>query len=274
MKQITRNAGKNQFPSFSPDGSQIVFVSNRFSRITYDILIVDADGSNLKRVTKNMKGWNGRPSWSLDGSKILFDSAGGGNFEIMTIEPDGSNLTNLTNNEAKDFHPCWSPDNSKVAFVSLRDGNEDIFVMNADGSNQVNITNHEYSDMHPKWSPDGTRIAFVSDRDHQFEENVEKPDREVMGITPEYLEKAMKSKRKHDIFVMNADGSNPVNITNYPNNDLRPTWSPDGARIAFVSIRNGKRELFSVKPDGSDIRQITSNDAMEEYPSWGPMPSN
>ena len=141
--------------------------------------------------------------------------------------------------------------------------------MNADGSNQVNITNNEARDTMPAWSPDGTKIAFVSDRDHVAEEVVEQPKAEEVG-DPEYLAKAMKARKKHDIFVMNADGSNPVNLTKFPNNDFYPTWSPDGTRIAFISIREGKRELYSMAADGSDVIALTNNNSMDEEPSWSP----
>ncbi|MCE5250376.1 hypothetical protein LLG96_09165 [bacterium] len=267
--RLTANQGRNRFPAWSPDGSKIVFVSNRRIPQFYDILIMNSDGSNQTKIVDGF-GWNGHPSWSPDGTKIAYDTGIDKNLEIYVMNTDGSNRVNLTRNPDWDSMPCWSPDGSKIAFVSERDGNQEIYVMNADGSNQVNLTRNETGDSLPSWSPDGTKIAFVSDRDFVPVEDVKPPSRDEVILGDEYLEKAMKAKRKTDIFVMNADGSNPVNLTNYPNNDTKPTWSPDGSRIAFISIRNAKRELFTMAADGSDVQQLTKNEDMEEYPAWSP----
>ena len=70
-----------------------------------------------------------RPSWSPDGTKIVFYTWRDGNHEIYVMNADGSNLTNLTNNAAHDIHPSWSPDGTKIAFVTIRDGNYEIYVM-------------------------------------------------------------------------------------------------------------------------------------------------
>jgi len=269
IKQLTSNQGRNRFPSWSPDGSKIVFASTRRKRNTLDIFVMNADGTNTVILTQT-PGWNGHPVFSPDGSKIAFETAREKNFEIFIMNADGADPENLTKNQAHDSKPCWSPDGSKIIFVSNRDGNEEIYSMKADGSNPVNLTQNENRDTMPSWSPDGTKITFVSDRDHRAEEIVEPPSKEETQFGPEYLAKAMKSRRKHDIFVMNADGSNPVNITNYPHNDFRPTWSPDGKRISFVSIRGGKREIFTIAADGTDVFAVTDNEAMDEEPSWSP----
>lgn len=269
IKQLTSNQGRNRFPSWSPDGSKIVFASTRRRRNTLDIFVMNADGTNTVIITQ-IPGWNGHPVWSPDGSRIAFETARDKNFEIFIMNADGSDPVNLTNNQAHDSKPCWSPDGSKILFVSQRDGNQEIYVMNADGSNQVNLTQDGGRDTMPYWSPDGTKIAYVSDRDHKAEEIVEMPSKDEVRFGPEYLAKAMKARRKHDIFTMNADGSNQVNITNYPHNDFKPTWSPDGKRISFVSIRAGKREIFTMEADGSDVVAVTNNEAMDEEPSWSP----
>ena len=271
MKRLTHNMGKNRFPTWSPDGSKIAFNSNRNIRSFYEIFIMDADGGNTTKVP-SVPGWNGRMDWSPDSTRILFETGIKGNFDIFTISLDGTGIVNLSKNPSWDGMPNWSHDGTKIVFVSQRDGDNEIFVMNADGSNQVQLTHNKTKDITPAWSPDGTKIAFVSDRDHSFEVNVKPPSQDIEPGSPEFLERAMQSKKIHDIFVMNADGSNPVNITRYPNNDFKPTWSPDGSRIAFISIRDGKRELFSMNSDGTEVIPITNNDSMDENPDWGPLP--
>ncbi|MFC1573555.1 hypothetical protein ACFL30_00060 [Candidatus Latescibacterota bacterium] len=271
LKQLTRNMEKNRFPTWSPDGSKIIFSSSRNRKTSFEFFIMNADGSNHTRLPF-VKGWCGRPGWSPDGKKVLFDAGLKGNFEIFTMNLDGTDLVNISNNPSWDGMADWSPDGTKILFVSNRDVDHEIFVMNTDGTNVIKLTDNEYKDTTPSWSPDGTQIVFVSDRDHKFEVEVKPLSKDEDPGSPEFLERAMQSKRDHDIFVMNADGSNPVNITRYPNNDFKPTWSPDGTRIAFISIRDGKRELFSMNSDGSEVVPITNNDSMDEYPDWGPMP--
>jgi len=216
---ITNNPAIDFYPSWSPDGSQIAFVSQR-DNIGGEIYIMDADGSNQTRLTNNPTGGNESPSWSPDGSQIAFESFREGNSlrrsfykgpkpipEIYVMDADGSNQRNLTKqnkptNRGSDQFPSWSPDGSHIAFASSIDYNFEIYVMNADGSNQRNLTNQSGFDARPSWSPDGSQIAFQSLREGHPE-----------------------------IYVMNADGSNQRNLTN--NSPL--SWLFDLSQIAFVS---------------------------------------
>jgi len=91
----------------------------------------------------------------------------------------------------------------------------------------------------PDWSPDGKKIVFVSNRDDNLE-----------------------------IYVMNADGSNQVNLTNNYNNDFDPVWSPDGERIAFVSGRDRNNEIYVMNADGSEPRRLTDNTDDDVKPDW------
>ena len=93
----------------------------------------------------------------------------------------------------------------------------------------------------PSWSPDGTKISFVTDRDGNDE-----------------------------VYVMNADGSSPANLTNNPSSDFSSTWSADGSRIAFESQRTGDWDLYTVPAGGGAPIQITVNNADDEFPRWRP----
>jgi len=169
--------------------SKIAFTS--WSREIEDhsgIYIMDLDGKNITRLTK----YNGYgyycPSWSPDGTKIAFD-VWEKDRGIHTMNSDGSNQVNITNNTFWDSDPSWSPDGSRIVFASNRDGDWEIYTMNSDGSNQVNISNNHAIkwDGDPSWSPDGNKIVFSS-----YNNPRDNPD----------------------IFIMNADGSNKINLTN------------------------------------------------------------
>ncbi|MGZ4694127.1 MAG: TolB family protein, partial [Acidimicrobiales bacterium] len=109
----------------------------------------------LVAATVVLTGSGARAAFPGANGRIAFTSVRDGNFEIYTVEPDGSGLLRLTNNQADDEMPAWSPDGTRIAFVSNRDAsNEDIYTMNADGSGVVRITDDPSPDFDPAWSPD------------------------------------------------------------------------------------------------------------------------
>ena len=150
---------------------------------------------------------------------------------------------------------------AQIAFASDRDGHVhpmhgwptyEIYVMEVDGNNQRRLTNNRVHDKHPSWSPDGKRIAFVSDRDGHAN---------------------ARGWPTYEIYVMDADGGNPQNLTNDPNDDSVPSWSSDGKRIVFSSYRDGNREnaeIYVMDADGNNQQRLTDNDFYDTHPSWSP----
>lgn len=171
--------------------------------------------------------------------KIVFMSTRDGNYEIYTMNPDGSDQTRLTDNPASEMWPIWSPDRNRIAFQSNRDGNYEIYVMNANGSNQTRLTNNPSSDYNLAWSPYGNKITFHSQRDGNDE-----------------------------IYVINLDGTNTINLTNNPASDQYPDWSPDGSKIAFYSDRDGNDEIYVMNADGSGQTRLTDDSLIDANPSW------
>jgi Tol biopolymer transport system component len=196
-----------------------------------------------------------------DNGKIAFDSdRDGGDPDIWTMSPNGRNQINLTaNSEAEDTSPSWRPDGTKIAFMSDRETptnptppgfpgpDSEIFVMDADGSNLKQITFNALDDEIPGWSANGMRIVFQRDFD------------------------PVRGQTDYDIFTMRANGAHERNLTNSPGvEDIDPEWSPDGRRIAFISERDGDDEIYTMKPNGSGVRQLTFNDQPDRHPSWSP----
>ena len=143
------------------------------------------------------------------GERVLFVSKRDGNWEIYSMNADGSSIIRLTNHDADDSHPDSSPDGQRIAFISNRDGDFEIYAMNADGSDVTRLTNNAAADIQPAWSPDGRRIAFVSKR----------------------YDDRSDSLLATEIYVMNADGSDMIRIANADAWQSAPAWSPDGQRI-------------------------------------------
>jgi len=158
-------------------------------------------------------------------SKIVYYSHRDGNYEIYTMNADGSNQTRLTFNDAADSAPVWSPNGRQIAFDSDRDGNEEIYVMDTDGKNQRRLTHHPGVDAYPHWSPDGSQITFTSNRD---------------------------AKGGIEIYVMDADGGNVTQVTDvgFAQNSH---WSPDGKWILF---QHG--QIYAIRPDGTDMWQVST----------------
>jgi VCBS repeat-containing protein len=164
--QLTNNASADVDARWSPDGTQIVFVSNRDGN--NEIYVMNADGSGQTRLT-TAAGNDEDPVWSPDGTQIVFKSERDGNAEIYVMNADGSTQTRLTTDAAIDSKPNWSPDGSMLLFTSERDGNKEIYVMNADGTGQARLTTDTAVDNQAVWSPDGTQILFMSERDGNSE---------------------------------------------------------------------------------------------------------
>jgi Tol biopolymer transport system component len=145
---LSNNPADDLFPSWSPDGSQIAFVSNRDDG--QFLYLMDADGSNLHLLSQqNGSEW---PDWSPDGEMITFTS----DADIYIIPADGSTpAVNLTNSPKKDSQPVWSPDGRQIAWLINNGGDQwNAWIMNTDGSNVRQLTNdNRVTDI--AWTVDG-----------------------------------------------------------------------------------------------------------------------
>lgn len=156
---LTNAPGRDQNPSWSPDGRKIAFDSGREGN--GEIFVMNADGSGQINLTMDPAG-DSSPSWSPDGTKIVYTSFRDGGVSVMVMDVDGGNQINLTNRPSGfELEPCWSPDGTKIAFSSDREGDIEIYVMDADGRNPVNLTKSPGLDLSPSWSPDGKQTIEI-----------------------------------------------------------------------------------------------------------------
>ena len=189
VRQLTFNgAGINDaWPRWSPNGKQIVFHSNVDGN--FEIYIINADGSDLTRVT-NYPGIEQFPEWSPNGKQLVIRR----DTDIYLIGVDGTDPIQLTNDPALDQMGSWSPNGKQIAFMSARDGYCAVYVMSSDGSDQTNLTPlpdgvpaNQFCSRAPAWSRNGQQIYFSSFR----------PETNLF----------------ENIFVMNADGSDVTRLT-------------------------------------------------------------
>jgi Tol biopolymer transport system component len=244
VEQVTDGPDADSDAAWSPDGRRVAFT--RMVGLNIDIYVVDADGANLRRLTDH-PGYDRGPTWSPDGSRIAFSSDRDGNYNLYIMDADGSNLTPLTDHPATDDSPDWSPDGCRIAFVSGRDHwpESHIYIVNVDGSNLTQLTEGSTLDYEPRWSPDGTRIAFWSQPigEAAAQPNVYVMDEDGAGKvrlttgscggyrpvwSPDGTRIAFSIGRDDplgsDIFVMDADGLNVVQLTDEPGSNRPCSW--------------------------------------------------
>jgi uncharacterized repeat protein (TIGR01451 family) len=275
--RLTNDAGNDESPKWSPDNSRIVFQSDRDFQSDsdnpiygWDIYVMNWDGSGVSRLTSAAYD-DIDPVWSPDGTKIAFQSFRNGvNYQIYVMNADGSGQVSVSNNNGNDTQPSWSPDGTKIAFASDRDqaGFSSIYVMSANGSNQTRVTlsGSGFVDEQPAWSPDGMKLAFITTRDSTV---VTWDEWDSVGN----LIVRTKLVINKEIYVMNADGSSQVRLTNVMGSDDSPVWSPDGTKIVFRSDRDRNccdpsEQIWMMNADGSN-QIILSNNSFGDYcPSW------
>ncbi|MGZ8845201.1 MAG: hypothetical protein ACXW3C_01945 [Pyrinomonadaceae bacterium] len=309
MVNLTNDPNDDASPLASPDRSKIAFISRRDGNPR--IYVMDANGSNTRAVTQNTNdlAYVSPFSWSPDGSKLAFVRFVNFVQQISVIDVNGSNLVTLTSNDGDKDAPAWSPDGTRIAFTRKSDFNNtiqrynmDLYVMNADGSNQTQLTNG-LPNSEPAWSPDGTTIAFVALGN--YSSTFERPTSEIRLInadgsnlrqlttftrstnptwSPDGTKIAFSSYRSNnfnfDIFVMNADGANQVNLTNdllgtfqsgFPPDDAQPAWSPEGTQIAFTRLGT---EVHVINADGTGNLILIQGQSLVRFPTWiRPAPS-
>lgn len=200
LDTLTDNTAADANPAWSPDGTRIVFDTDRDGN--NEIYTMEVDGSNPTRVTDDPDD-DFFPAWSPEDDLIAYThrSNGFSSREVFVIGVDGTGAVNLTSNAEMDQLPGWSPNADRIVFEAVRGGETELFLMDPDGSNVVQLTSTDgVTERTARFSPDGNRIAFASDADGDF-----------------------------DIYVMDADGTNVQRVTDNAGDELFPVWTPGAA---------------------------------------------
>ena len=281
------NAKPTTTPVPSGDPARQIGGTGQHGQISFQsdgqIYLIDSDGANLTNLTNHIHGGT-HPAWSPDGNTLAFIShRGQGADGIWTMNADGSNQQLFFPALVRDNPIAWDPRGGSIVF----EGHDGIYL----GGN-IKPT-FIVDGIHPAWSLNG-EIAFISDDNNHGWTGVSILDvhvREPVRITPldswaEYP--AWSPDGSHiaytgmagdggddnrEIYVMTADGPNPINLTRHPGRDEAPTWSPDGRRIAFMSNRppGFNWEIYIMNADGTQLRNLTNSpNTHDRYPAWRP----
>jgi len=271
----------NFYPSTDSQVKKVVFTSvcdlvqGQNTDLNSELFVMSVGGAGLTQLTHSTGGVGSvEPQLAANGEIIAFASDrdlisghnSDGNFEIFTIRTDGTHLTQLTNTVGGRVNlgfpgntgPCFDPKAQKITFSSDRDlvpgnnadGNNDLFVMNIDGSGlrQLTFTTGGFGQDGGCLNSTDTKLVFDSDRD-------------LVG---------QNSDGNYEVFTMNANGSNVIQLTNTVNPDtignVGSLWTADGKTIFFRSDINfignnpdANQEAFRMNADGTGMVQLTSS---------------
>ena len=235
-KMVSNGKGRTTCSYFLPGDEKIIYASTQLA------------GDDCPPPPDRSKGY----VWQL------YDS-----FDIFSANADGSEVAQLTFSEKYDAEATVSPKEDKIIFTSTRDGDPELYVMDIDGSNQTRLTFEKGYDGGAFFSQDGSKIVFRASRPKTETELADYEELANNGLfRPSILE----------IYVMNSDGSDIQQITNFGKASFAPFFHPDGKRIIFssnVNSKNGRNfDLYMINIDGTGLEQITFNETFDGFPMF------
>ncbi len=273
-------------PAWSPDGRTIAFCGERIfnpaSRTAVSALSVVEIATGAVREV--FRGDAVQPDWSPSGRRLTFWGQRSGQRDIFSIAVEGGEPVPVTDDDALDWSPAWSPDGRFVYFASDRGGVMNLWRVAVDeasgragGAPEPVINGTQAGAERPTFSRDGTKLAFRSTRlsvsPAVFPID---PGTERLGepryvfertgiiapasVSPDgrWLALGSVGSSKEDIFVSRIDGTDLRRLTDDAFRDRLPVWAPDGSRLVFYSNRSGQYQLWSIRPDGSGLAQLTN----------------
>lgn len=217
--------------------AKLVMVGNRSGN--KELFVSDSDGKGLYQLTAN-KVPSLSPRWSPDSRSIYFTSYLRTFAALYKLDLSSRKISRISNFAGLNTGGAVSPDGREIALILSRDGNPDLYIMRIDDGTVTRVTRTPAVEASPSWSPDGRQLVYVSDQSY----------------TP-------------NLFIVSRSGGAPRQLTKIGRQNAAPDWGP-GGQIAFSSLIGGKFQICLVDPNSGEIRQLTSEYADHEDPSWAP----
>jgi Tol biopolymer transport system component len=225
--------------------------------------------------------FTGTESEKVSNGRIVFASDMDGNFELYSIQNNGSDLQRLTSDLGIDAHPCYSPDGKNIAFTGQRNGKFDIYLITAEGGEPIQVTKHEGSNRGPCFSPDGKKIVYESNADGNYElyiisldgtnrKQLTHTDAPIQNYGPNYAADGMRiafssnqeggDNNTHNLFILNLADGKSTKLTENINNTDGKSWSPSGKELVFSALLDGVSQLFVVEVKTKKVTQLTHSE--------------
>lgn len=236
--QITHDQSIDLSPTWSPDGTQIAYVSFKDGGPKIFVLNL-LDGA--EHLLCGYPGLNIAPAWRPGTNELAVTLSKGGSPSIYLVSSSGKIVRPLVHNWAISVSPSWSPDGKRLAYVSDETGSPQIYVLDVATGQKHRITFSGTYNTSPSWSPKGDWIAYSG----------------VQG-------------GHHNIFIIHPDGSGLQQLTQGEGDNETPTWSPDGRMLAFSSTRQGRSAIWMQLINGAGVRRLTKLGGAQEMPNWSP----
>lgn len=263
-------------------GTRIAFVGQ--SGRNKELYVMDADGARLRALTAD-RSIALSPSWSPEGSLILFSSyRGGGAPQLFVMYASGGKPYLVSGRAGNNTSGSYSPDGREIAATLSLDGNPEIYLLDARGGSPRRLTNHRGIDTSPSWSPTGREIAFTSDRGgspqvyvmdrdggntRRLTYDVSYTDSPAWSPKGDRIAFVARAGNGFDIWIAAADGSAARSVVSGGSNE-NPRWSPDGRHLVFSSTREGARSLYVTDLDGRPPRRLDTGGLVASTPAWSP----
>lgn len=227
-------------PAVSPDGQLIAFTT--FIEGIPKIYVHSLESGRRLQFYNQEASLNTTPSFAPDGSTIFFASSPTGRSQIYKADLDGGNLRRVSYSRALDVHPSINPKTGRqIAFVSDTTGEPQVYVMDIDGTNRRRLSGGGGDAVQPAWDPSGERLTFAWTRGYEI--------------------------GNYNIFLVDVVSERYTQLTHSRGRNEHPTFSPSGTHITFSSDRMGGTQIWSMRADGTQIRQLTSK-GVNESPVW------
>jgi Tol biopolymer transport system component len=245
----------------------LAYGSNRTgSQFSDDIYVTSLGGEAAHQLTFR-RADDGQPAWSPDGRRLAFKTTQFGSNQLAVMNADGSGEALLTRTFGfSEGQPSWSADQKTLIYRRTRENplvqDGDIWALDVEASKPdptkpvtqlvLRMTGDE---RYPTFSPDGMQIAFRHGDD------------------------LVEPSGDEEVYVMNADGTNVRRLTNNADFDSAAAWSPDGRWLAFEhapgetltpGVEPQEKDIYAMRPDGSDVRRLTDSPGLDEGPVWSP----
>ncbi len=237
-------------PAISPDGRQIMFVSER-DRLSLDLFMADASSGAVVRKVISTAADPHFDSLQYIQSAGAWDPSGH-HFVVAAVIDSTPSLTIVDMKGAEPrrdirlrelgeiYNPSWSPDGKQIVFSAMHGGLSDLYVYSVVEGTLTQLTDDEYADLHPAWSPDGKTIAFASDR---FTSSLD--DLRFGPVRIALLDVATKIVR-------------PLTASADAGKQISPQWTPDGKGVYYVGDPDGISNIYRVELGSGDIRRVTA----------------